>query len=407
MPCWVRDFITSDTAGSDGRGPSITGKLTTFSFDFWEPDVLETYSSGISFGYTAQDDLNSGERVWRALLVDGLLNPNGSNEGAAINYPKETVNTIWMVANDTATAVENYRDGQTLDPSDADVWISIAGADPVFAFALNRQNAAQGPIGIGFRSFSADIGEVLVDNVLLMPGATFDRDQFAPPARLNLLVDRLNGQMRIENNTEESMAISSYRITSDGDASLNETGWNPIAEQSIPGFPTGNGSGNGWEIGPNSNNGELREYFLQGESTLDPSDFVSLAQLTTRASTPLICGFEYVLGDTLVTAPVTYGTISVGAVAGDYSGNGVVDAADYTIWRDRLNQSFQLTNEGPGQTPGQVTIEDYNFWKAHFGETAAGRGAAAQQAVPEPATAWLVIALASVLMSLRYRLPSG
>ena len=171
-------FITSDDVEDDGRGPSITGQVTTFSFDFWEPNELQNHSAGISFGYTAVDDLNSGERVWRGFMNNGMLNPNNGNEGAALAYSKETVHTVWMIGNDSANPVTDYRGGQTLDPGDADVWISLAGADPIFAFALSRQNATLGPKGIGFRAFSGDIGEVLIDNVLLLAGATFERGDF-------------------------------------------------------------------------------------------------------------------------------------------------------------------------------------------------------------------------------------
>jgi hypothetical protein len=41
-------------------------------------------------------------------------------------------------------------------------------------------------------------------------------------------------------------------------------------------------------------------------------------------------------------APVASG------VAGDYNSDGVVDAADYAIWRSHLGQTFQLANEAPG-----------------------------------------------------------
>jgi hypothetical protein len=58
--------------------------------------------------------------------------------------------------------------------------------------------------------------------------------------------------------------------------------------------------------------------------------------------------------------------------ARDYNGNGNVDAADYTVWRDT-------------GIDGQQGYED---WRSHFGQTAAS-GAAV---VPEP-TAWLLITL--------------
>jgi hypothetical protein len=65
--------------------------------------------------------------------------------------------------------------------------------------------------------------------------------------------------------------------------------------------------------------------------------------------------------------------------AGDYNGNGVVDAADYVLWR----KGGPLQNDAtPGAQPG-----DYDVWRAHFGQTGgSGAGANANAAVPEPAT---------------------
>jgi hypothetical protein len=79
---------------------------------------------------------------------------------------------------------------------------------------------------------------------------------------------------------------------------------------------------------------------------------------------------------------------STGGTPGDYNNDGVVNAADYTIWRDHLGQTFQLDNEGEGQSAGEVTIDDYNFWKSQFG---AGGGSVTSASVPEPASALLLI----------------
>ena len=73
------------------------------------------------------------------------------------------------------------------------------------------------------------------------------------------------------------------------------------------------------------------------------------------------------------------GTATEGLL-GDYNGNQVVDAADYTVWRDRLGGSSLLNDE----SPGTVDINDYNYWKSHFGQTLVAGGASA---VPEPS--WL------------------
>ena len=69
----------------------------------------------------------------------------------------------------------------------------------------------------------------------------------------------------------------------------------------------------------------------------------------------------------------TTGMISVVAsgLAGDFNHNGVVDAADYVVWRNGLGTVY--------------TQADYNVWRTHFGQTAgSGSGAVADAAVPEP-----------------------
>jgi hypothetical protein len=64
---------------------------------------------------------------------------------------------------------------------------------------------------------------------------------------------------------------------------------------------------------------------------------------------------------------------------GDYNSNTVVDAADYTVWRDNLEtQAITLPQEGSGVTPDETTQEDYTFWKSKFGNV--GRPAG----VPSP-----------------------
>jgi hypothetical protein len=80
----------------------------------------------------------------------------------------------------------------------------------------------------------------------------------------------------------------------------------------------------------------------------------------------------------------------VAPVPGDYNENGIVDAADFTVWRDHLGQTFQLPNEDPNDTnPGVVDQDDYDFWKTQFGNP--GSGSLAGGTVPEPASVALVM----------------
>jgi hypothetical protein len=72
---------------------------------------------------------------------------------------------------------------------------------------------------------------------------------------------------------------------------------------------------------------------------------------------------------------------------GDYNENGVVDAADYVLWRDTLSQAVSSPGSGAdGDKSGTVDAPDYDFWRARFGNiVAGGTSASVFAAVPEPA----------------------
>jgi autotransporter-associated beta strand protein len=82
-------------------------------------------------------------------------------------------------------------------------------------------------------------------------------------------------------------------------------------------------------------------------------------------------------------------------VPGDYNANGTIDLGDYTVWRNTLDDVVPpgtgADGSGPGGTPdGLVDGLDYDFWKAHFGDTSPGGGAGATaQPVPERSAASL------------------
>jgi hypothetical protein len=92
-------------------------------------------------------------------------------------------------------------------------------------------------------------------------------------------------------------------------------------------------------------------------------------------------------------------------VTGDYNNNGKVDAADYTVWRDHLNQSYTLLNRDPLNGTGVVSPADYTSWKTHFGNSGSGGGAYAAGAVPEPSTMLLSLLASLAFASLSMRRP--
>lgn len=69
--------------------------------------------------------------------------------------------------------------------------------------------------------------------------------------------------------------------------------------------------------------------------------------------------------------------LPVKTATGDFNQDGVIDAADYVVWRKGLGTTY-LANE-------------YNVWRAHFGERlSGGASVGATPAVPEPTTMAIV-----------------
>ncbi|MEN1679298.1 MAG: SpoIID/LytB domain-containing protein [Planctomycetota bacterium] len=74
--------------------------------------------------------------------------------------------------------------------------------------------------------------------------------------------------------------------------------------------------------------------------------------------------------------------------AGDFNNDGVVDAADYTVWRDSVGQQG-VGLSADADDDGEVSVADYLVWKNNFGASPSPAAAA----VPEPSTLAAVVCL--------------
>jgi T5SS/PEP-CTERM-associated repeat protein len=99
-------------------------------------------------------------------------------------------------------------------------------------------------------------------------------------------------------------------------------------------------------------------------------------------------------------------------VGGDYNGDGIIDAADYTVWRDTLGQQGPgLDADGNGDEI--VDVEDYNLWKSRFGASVSGEASVIPEglatSVPEPAAIGPALLAMSpmVVVSARRRVRAG
>jgi autotransporter-associated beta strand protein len=95
-------------------------------------------------------------------------------------------------------------------------------------------------------------------------------------------------------------------------------------------------------------------------------------------TSPLITGTGRLLVTTFIPPPLW----------GDYNDDGIVDSADYVVWRDALDSENALPND---DTPG-VGEDDFERWRTNFGATnLGGAGDGGISAVPEPSSALLLL----------------
>lgn len=191
---------------------------------------------------------------------------------------------------------------------------------------------------------------------------------------LLLTVDPTTGEGQLSNSSPFDIQVQGYSVLS-GSGSLDDANWTSLES----------GSAAGWDDAA-SDEFALNELVPTGDALIGAGQSYSLGDMFLVGGEEDLT-LEFVLSIDGVgevrQGVVQYGEIPAG-LPGDYNNNGVVDAADYTIWRDSVGPG-SLPNEG-GVSPGTVDNADYAFWASRYGSVAgvgAGDGAA-PASVPEP-----------------------
>ncbi|TWT75691.1 hypothetical protein Pla123a_32010 [Posidoniimonas polymericola] len=88
---------------------------------------------------------------------------------------------------------------------------------------------------------------------------------------------------------------------------------------------------------------------------------------------------------------------------GDFNADGVVDAADYTLWRDNDGAADESAINGNGDGGG-ITNADYDLWKSNYGTDYGAGTVGTTSTTPEPAAAGLMaFAVSAVAGCMRSR----
>jgi len=257
----------------------------------------------------------------------------------------------------------------------------------------------------GVTSYSVEIG-FTGDNPADLPyGVYIDNirlEQISTPDLLTLEIDRSTGDGTLKNLTSNPIAWDYLDIKSAG-GSLNASGWTSLDDQDIDGEDT-------WIEAGGSSAAELAEASLSSSHMMMPNDTISLGNLYNNGINAEDLNFVIRRADGPIDRTydqiVTYINMAPEGAIGDYNGDGTVNAADYTVWRNNLGgDGSALAHRDPANGSGVVSTADYDSWKAHFGEMAGGSsGGFSTSSVPEPSAILLALfALLGTQVSRRAR----
>lgn len=214
---------------------------------------------------------------------------------------------------------------------------------------------------------------------------------------LVLEINTSSGVMNLFNESRAPVTIDLIQITDPGGTNaLSPAGFTGLAGLSRP----------GWD-----NPGEPVNN-VDGLVELFPGDGTSVGQGDTIAGEEVLGNLGVGFNTNSVQRDIEFRFHIVGGeddgilgvvryieaeLLGDYNDDGVVNIADYTVWRDNLGANIVLPNEDPSSTPGVVTAEDYSVWKNNFGAGQSGAVSSLGAApVPEPTSLGLIALVASL-----------
>jgi hypothetical protein len=338
-------------------------------------DTVTGYIESNLFGGNS-DQVN----VYGSTAIEGGASTWRSWHHLAIVYDRST---------DLAhTYVDGVHDGST----------SLSLVSNSEAFNWTAASIGRGPAGSS--SAVGLIDDVRVFTHALSAAEIANLAEMDFPA-LRAIVNRSTGEIVLESSGTAAAKFDSYQLTSPSH-SLNPSTWSSLSDQNFQ--PIGPGIDQRWREMGGSDTQELGEVFLTAESTLAPNTTRSIGMAYNNAINGEDLLFQYhAPGGDVVEGEVSYIGVAPPQLNGDFNNDGVVDAADYVVWRNNLGGDDWVLN-GNGDNSGTVGVGDYSLWKTSFGNTSPGALAVAANSVPEPATVGLVsLALVGLLLQHRRR----
>lgn len=373
---------------SNGDGGSVGGQnFVTYDMKFTEPGTYTWFTHMVSVdggdgNSTPDGDAGNDDSFWAPSDNMDASNTDPGALGSRIeNFGSGRINAEGT--NSDPLAYDWYRNGHVAPhPNDEFGQIEVTQSDvdagTVFSFKVGTREGGMTLDKFAFVAINdtSDFGTTLLDSDLdAASSIAITQETFTASGSI---LD-INGDFTMTAGSELNMLISTPGTHDQLDISgaLTAAGTLNVAA-----------GGNGFS----ADAGDVFDIFR----------FDSVSGAFTIGSLPtLSLGLDWDTSNLLVTGELA--VIAVG-LPGDFNGDFVVDAADYTVWRDNLGlaEGDLLNGNGDG---GTVTQSDYLVWKNNFGQSLLGSGSSAS--VPEPSSALCGLMLLGLVAAARRRVRIG
>jgi hypothetical protein len=148
---------------------------------------------------------------------------------------------------------------------------------------------------------------------------------------------------------------------------------------------------------------DVDQWFALGNAGSDGDIDATSGNVTIDSIWLAGSGNAQIYFDNVMHNPI--GVITPGYIPGDFDGDGLVNAADYSKWRTTYGQNITPWTGADGNGDGIVNNSDYVLWRKQI-SMAGGANLGASAAVPEP-PGMLLAAVAILLLGLRRTPPSA
>lgn len=392
------------------------GGTLTFDFDGVTPTSSSTWTmldaAAISSGFdaiTSTADLSPGLRFGQEIVAAGArqelmvtveedLTLFVNRSTGAASLMSESSNAVSISAYNLRSDGGTINTGYTTLESQSLGGFAISGPAGITAEQTGELTSTGGfDVGAAGVSFGTlytapalpAFGTAVVDDLRLDyvrdDGTVFTAetvfDSEASNNNLVLTIDPSTGNARLTNESTTDLNLDVYSIGSVSESLL--TTWDSLADQGSTGWQEANPSaGRVSELNPTNSLPLAAGGSIDLDGLWDTAAVANVDDITLEFRDTALGEFDgFVFFETLTDG-----------IAGDYNNDGIVNAIDYTVWRD-AGPTDVLPND---TTPGTVDGADLTVWQGNYG---ASLGSPAN-AVPEPTT---LLGMVSGLLALLLR----